>query len=439
VKRGAAVFVLLSLLAPGAAPAQSERQLVDRVAAVVGDRAILLSEIEEEIAERLGQNQSLPEDSAARAALRREILQQLVDDEVLFQAARRDTSIRVTDAEVQSGVDEQFRRVRAQFTSETEFRRQLEASRWGTVEEYRRWLAEQQRRSEYQRRYVEKQRQEGRLRPGPVSDDDIRRAFEQAQRQPGGLRPRPPTITFKQVVVAPRSTEAARAAARAEAESALAELARGVDFATLARRRSDDASTRESGGDLNWFRRGMMVREFEDAAFRLRPGQHSGVVSTSFGYHIILVERVQPAEVKARHILFTPAVSDSDLAVAGAVAARAAAALRAGADFDSLYRADGDTSEARLVGPVDRSQLLPAFVQAFEGAEVGQVVEPFAVNPDQPARTRFVVAQVTDIQPERPFTIEEVRDQIRADLAQQRAFRDFLANLRRYAYVDIRL
>ena len=68
----------------------------------------------------------VPDDSSAFAALRRQILETLVDDEVLYQRARRDTTINVTDSEVQGAVDQQVRDVRARFSSDNDFRVQLD-------------------------------------------------------------------------------------------------------------------------------------------------------------------------------------------------------------------------------------------------------------------------------------------------------------------------
>jgi len=93
------------------------------------------------------------------------------------------------------------------------------------------------------------------------------------------------------------------------ADELLKQLKEGADFAQLAKTHSDDTSNADQGGELGTFGRGVMVKEFEQAVFALRPGQLSDVVRTPFGFHIIKVEEytepgVQPLvdaidEVKA--------------------------------------------------------------------------------------------------------------------------------------------
>ncbi len=74
---------------------------------------------------------------------------------------------------------------------------------------------------------------------------------------------------------------------RARAVDILNQLKRGADFATLARRYSDDANTRERGGDLGFFTRDTHTPRFDEAAFALGPGQLSQVVETDYGFHVI--------------------------------------------------------------------------------------------------------------------------------------------------------
>ncbi len=98
--------------------------------------------------------------------------------------------------------------------------------------------------------------------------------------------------------VTPDNKEAERKAKKALAEKVLAQVKNGADFALLARQFSEDSS-KNDGGDLGYFSRGKMVQPFDDAVFSLKKGEVSGVVETSFGYHIIKLEDILPEKIQS--------------------------------------------------------------------------------------------------------------------------------------------
>ena len=87
--------------------------------------------------------------------------------------------------------------------------------------------------------------------------------------------------------------------ARARADALLARLAKGADFATLARAESDDIGSLRSGGDIGYVSKGAMAAAFEDAAYSLPIGELSTVVQTEYGFHILRVESRQPLPLEA--------------------------------------------------------------------------------------------------------------------------------------------
>ncbi|KDA53786.1 hypothetical protein EG19_02925 [Thermoanaerobaculum aquaticum] len=110
----------------------------------------------------------------------------------------------------------------------------------------------------------------------------------------------PETVHARHILVRPEGD--GEDAWRKAQERAMAVLrkaqAPGADFAALAKEFSEDPGSKESGGDLGWFERGRMVKEFEDAVFAMQPGEVKGPVRSQFGYHIILLEGKRPARQK---------------------------------------------------------------------------------------------------------------------------------------------
>ncbi|HEX9728311.1 MAG TPA: peptidylprolyl isomerase [Gemmatimonadales bacterium] len=439
--RGAIVAFAVATVAAAPLSAQSPDSgfvSIDRIAAVVGNTPIALSRVNEELnllfADYQRTQRPVPTDPAELDRLRRAMLDQLIEDELLVQAAQRDTLVQVTDQQVQAAVDVAVSQARSQFTSESEYRRQLDLAGFGTPEEYRRYMTERTRRDMLKQSLMQTLRDRGKLTPIPPTEAETRAYFDATKDQ----HPRrPATVSLRQIVIRPEPTPAAKTAARSRADSVLRELRSGADFETAARRFSDDPGTKEQGGELGWFRRGTMVPQFEAVAFRLRPGQLSDVVETPFGFHIIQVLRIEPAELRARHVLFIPEVTDADRALALARADTVARALRDGARLDSLSRIYHDPIEQNLFDQVARSDLPQSYQEALEGLGVGEIAGPVELTLGGPAR--YAVVRLFETKPEGEYTFDELRDQLRGRLSEDSGRQRLLRDLRETTYVDIRL
>ncbi|MBI4503791.1 MAG: peptidylprolyl isomerase [Gemmatimonadetes bacterium] len=407
----------------------------DRIVAVVGGKPILLSRIQEEVNIYRALGNKVPADSAEMAIFLRQLVDRLVNDELMVQAAQRDTTIKLSLQEVQAAVEDAVKNVRQQFPSDIDFQRQLRTAGFGTLEEYREWVYDQKRRENLERQYIQKLRQKGLIKPIPATEAEAKKYYEDNK---GSMPHRPATVSFRQVVARPEPDSAALALALQRADSVLAQLRRGADFATLAKRVSEDPSTKDEGGELGWFRRGMgLARGFEQAAFSLRPGQISDPVRTPFGYHIIQVERIDAAEIQARHILFVPELTDANRAAAALRADSVGRAWRSGAPFDSLVKAVHDPTEDAIADNIPRDGLPEEYKTALADGTPGDIIGPFSVP--SPTGTKYVVAMFQMARTEGEMTYEELRDQIRSNLGERGAMDRYLEQLRKRTYVDIRL
>lgn len=404
-------------------------QFIDRIVAIVGNVPILASQVEEQLLVLQSQGGKVPDDSAGRAAVRQTILENMVDEELLVQQAIRDTSIRLTDQEIQDQVEKTVQNVRKQFTTQIDFETQLRAAGFASEEEWRRWLADSQRRTIQQQRLIEALRGKGKLHSIPPSDAEMRAFWADMQRPK-----HPPLISFKQIVVTARPNPADAMRARALADSLRVVLRQGASFPEIAKGFSADSASRALGGELGWFRRGVMVKNFEEVAFHLKPGQISDVVETPFGFHIIQVERIEPAEIQARHVLIQPRITPAQVESARQMADSLAKWLAAGAPFEVLAQRYGDPDEPMLREAVPVGELPPDYLKALKTDTVPGLVPPFAIDATT-ARPKFAVVNITKWEPEGELTFEDVQERVRTQLGQQLAVKAYISALRRTTYV----
>jgi peptidyl-prolyl cis-trans isomerase SurA len=407
---------------------------IDRVIAIVGDQPLLWTNVVTAINQRRAQGLKVPTDSVQQAALAHSVLNDLIDEEILVQKAK-EMKLEVTDADIASSADRQIKTVRAQFKSDEEYRTELRNAGLGTPEEYRKALIEQYRRQNLQQKAFAELRK--RAKPVNVTDEEVTKAFEQSRSE---LQKRPATVTFRQIIVAPHASAAAKAKAKARADSLRVEIQKGGDFEQIAKRESMDLGTKALGGDLGWNRRGSgLVPEFEGMMFALRPGEVSPVIETAFGYHIIKVDRVQSAEVKARHILIAPVIDSTDVVAARAEADSVAVQWRRGLSYDSLLAKHHDpTEEKGVLQPFNRDSLPASYQAALTGAKAGTITNAFQLaNPR--GQPKFAVLQVVTAADAGEYNPSEIREQIRAQLSDERSIRQLLDDLRKQTYVSLRM
>ncbi len=358
---------------PRRGPGPPGDTVVDRIAAVVGNTAIPMSRVSEEVftLQQTRQQQGLPllQDSAAIRALTHQVLDTLIAVELMYQQARNDTSIKVTDQEVTDAVEAQVRNLRKQTTSVDNLNSELNRAGFKSLDDYRQWLATQQRRQLYISRFQQELSDNKTIKPINPTEKEMRAFYKANLPMFGDV---PATVSFKQIVIAPRPDSAATARTIVLADSIIAELRKGASFGQAARRYSMDPTTAADSGDLGWFPHGKMVPAFDKVAFALPVGQISNPVVSEFGIHIIQVLRREPTEVHARHILLVPPVDSADAAKAHALADSISGLLARGASFDSLQKLYTDQVEEKEVDETPLPGLPDAYNKALAGLDSGQ-------------------------------------------------------------------
>lgn len=347
-------------------------EVLDRVVAVVDKEIILLSELEAQIQLYALQNRIEISDENVADSLRKVFLDRMIEDKVLLVEAERDTTINVTNKEVEDALDTQIKNIRSQFPSEEAFLGQLRAEGMtlnGLKEQYR---------DEVKKQLLKEKLIQKKLSKVLVSSGEVMNFYE-ANRD--SLPEKPAGVKLAHILISTEPGQATVDSLYNYAQMIRKKAAEGEDFALLAKTYSEDPSA-EQGGDLGWFARGEMVPEFEKAAFALQPGEISDVVRSQYGFHIIKVTGRKGDKVKTSHILIRLTPSETDLAKKLSLADSLYQMIQGGADFGQLaaeYSDDENTrNDGGELGWYAANDLLPEFARALANLNIGQVSPPVA-------------------------------------------------------------
>lgn len=250
-------------------------RVVDRVAALVNEEMIPLSEIYSRAMPQLMQMQQM---GKATAESRKEVLKMALEECIadrLLAAEQKAYGIEVTEAEIDAAIED----VRRQNHMEPAMFEKALQSQGLTMEKYREKL-----KTDLASMRLVNFKVRSKIK---VSDEDIRTEYEKMVRESkADFEVHARHIVFQ---VAKDASPEDEEKGRSEAADIARRAREGEDFVELAKKYSQSAS-RDSGGDLGFFKRGDMVAAFESVAFNLPVGSVSDPVRTPFGWHVIKVE-----------------------------------------------------------------------------------------------------------------------------------------------------
>ncbi|HXU80464.1 MAG TPA: peptidylprolyl isomerase [Polyangia bacterium] len=278
MKRAALLLLLLG------APAQA--RVVEKIAAVVGDDIVLSSEVEEHAAPFMQEIAAIPntaQRATRAAALRREVLDRLVDERLIIQQA---AELKLTVSS--EDIDRSIEQIKRENGGLTDAQLSAELTRAGqSMASYRQEIKKQILRYRVLNIAVGSK--------VTVSDADVQGYYDGHMKSGDHVQVRASHI----FVAIPDNADAVTLKAKEKFAHDLLDRAKGgEDFAKLAKEFSQDPATRDEGGDLGYFGRDMLPKPIEEMVFSMKIGEVRGPVRADRGFHVIKLVDRRTQEVK---------------------------------------------------------------------------------------------------------------------------------------------
>jgi parvulin-like peptidyl-prolyl isomerase len=263
------------------APSSTSRLLVDRVVAVVNEAVILHSELMRRVvplSAELSSISDVRERKRRQDKLSEQVLDDMISEELIVQAAT-ESKLDVSAKEVEAALDDIKKQNKL---DETQFKEALRMQGY-TMSGYRRDVRRQLLRFRAVNMLVRPRVQ--------VSDDEVKARYDETSRRSAAVK----RVHLRHVLLAlPKDPTSAQVAeAKQRATEVLERARKGEDFATLARRYSDDEATKAAGGDLGWIDRNTLATEWEVIVFSMNKGETRGPINGPRGLHVFHVEELE--------------------------------------------------------------------------------------------------------------------------------------------------
>jgi peptidyl-prolyl cis-trans isomerase SurA len=354
--------------------ASAQVQVLDEIAARVGDEVILLSDVEQQYAfirEQQGKKTS-PD-------LKCMILEGLIAQNLLVHQARLD-SIKVTDEEVHSQIKQRMDDILRMMGGDPVQFKQYYGK---TVEEQSAEMFDLMKNKILAERMQDKV-----INSIHVTPDEVQAFFKEIPRD--SLPFYNAEVEVSHITYQPQPNAVEKEKARNLALDLLNKLKNNAaTFEDLARKYSNDLGSAKQGGDLGWQKRGVFVPEFEAAAYNLNKDEISNPVETEFGFHIIQTLERRGNLIKCRHILIQPDITDADLKAAERVCDSVRTLIMEGkATFGDMVKKVSDPNNqsyhnnGRMLNPksgntfFETGDLDPATFFSIDTLKVGGITKP---------------------------------------------------------------
>jgi peptidyl-prolyl cis-trans isomerase SurA len=427
----AAVFVGLA-----ASASEAPGEIVERVVAVVGKEPILLSEARAQLELALESLAVDPSDSAAVAEIREQMLEQLIEQQVLFLEAEA-RGIVIGESDVSQAVDGMIAQSREGFGSEELFQLQLRQEGL-TLEDLRGRFARQARKEIAIGQLIRRQFPD----EPQATDEEIRHFYDEHRDE---IPRREAAVHLQHILIRVVPDSLILQKAHDLAAEVAGRIRSGeISFAEAARRYSDDPNGRE-GGDLHRISPGdfrdKLGPAFEDTLFALDPGRVSEPQGSPLGFHLLLVHEKDPDAgwVHASHVLFGVPVLRADETRAEERAREIYGRARDGEEFDELARRYSDdplnAERGGDAGWIPVSAFEEDLARVVDSLRVGQFSEPI------PAEGAFHLFRLLGRESERVYAFEEVAPDlasyVRAE-KRQASYTEWVAELKQRYYIERR-
>lgn len=288
--------VLLIAACFGANAQENNGFVVDEVIAKIDNHIVLKSDLERAYQDHLTQGGNPAQE------VKCQILAMLIRNKLMMAKAEID-SVMVLDIEVDNNTQRRMDLILAQSGRTPD---ELETIYGKTLEQIRLELRDQIREQ------MIVQKMEGTITEGlTVTPSEVKRFFNKIPKD--SLPYFSASVEVAQIVKIAESSKKQKEATRNQLLDLRSRILAGEDFATLAKKYSDDPGVLSNNGDYGWTGRGKMVPEFEATAFKLKPGEISMPFETDFGFHILQLVDRRGNEYHPKHILISPKPSPEDL------------------------------------------------------------------------------------------------------------------------------